>query len=270
MVKKLIFGFFVLIVLISFISATETQIIVKTLPEHRVHISVLRTGQVYSLIESFHKDSGTSGELTVTISTSEGNFNIGVWVKKDNVDIVSKKFEDEFPVGTPITLEVYPDWYAPPKKGPVLNETNSSNNQSSENITNESNLQAETNPEETDTNNSQLTGLVTSEKSSIFSKKTIYYTGGIIGFFIVSFVVFLFIKNRQPSTKEITIKKLSELKENKGDKIGYDLRIIEDAERKIKEAQEEINKLKNEEKIKELKNKVEDYQKEINRLEGGN
>jgi len=266
--KKLILGFFVLIVLISFISATETQISVKTMPFHDVQLALFDPySNDFILYERFVGNSNNYGDISFNFSSDKQKFRIISFIKKDNVKILTKQFDDIFVAGEPIYLEIVQEGF---EIIPTpIQQINYSNNQTSKNTTNESNLREETNSEETNTNKSQLTGLVTSEKSSIFSKKTVYYTGGIIGFFIASFIVFLFIKNKQSSAKEITIKKLSELKEDKGDKIGYDLRLIEDAERKIKEAQEEINKLKNKERIKELKNKVENYQKEINKLEEG-
>src|SRR3989344_3849128 len=101
---------------IPLVFAADTKITVTTLPNHDVDISVLRHGQVYSLIESYHKNSGSGGNISVTTTTTESMVDVLVWVKKDNVIVKYEKFETGFPVGTPINLDVFPDWYIKQKE----------------------------------------------------------------------------------------------------------------------------------------------------------
>ena len=93
------------------ISAVDTKITVQTLPEHDVDVSVLKPTEGYSLIESFHKKSDSNGTVSITFSTTESEFYARIWLKKDNVIIEYKKFEEGYPAGTPLNLEVYPEWY---------------------------------------------------------------------------------------------------------------------------------------------------------------
>ena len=54
----------------------------------------------------------------------------------------------------------------------------------------------------------------------------------------------------------------------KEDKNEHYSKAIENAEEKIKEAQKELDKLKNVEKIEDLKKKMEEQRKELDKLEG--
>ena len=109
--KKLELLVLLFVFLIPFISAADSHVTIKTVPNHNVDISFLRHGQGYSLIESFHKTSGANGNVSVTFSTSESKFDVRVWVKKDNEQISYEKFEEGYVPGSPLEFEVYPEWY---------------------------------------------------------------------------------------------------------------------------------------------------------------
>ena len=114
---------------------------------------------------------------------------------------------------------------------------------------------------------SMLTGSAIFGDEGIFSGKTLYYIfGGVLALGIL-FFGFKFIKKRKPSLKNIKIRKLSDLKPKK-DETEEDKRIT-DAEEKLKQAQEEINSLKNQGKIKALEEKMEADRKELQRLKEG-
>jgi len=307
MVKKLALIFVFLFLLAQFVSATDTKITIKTIPDYNLMISALKPGSVYSLVESFHVDSGASGEVSVTLSSNVNSFNLAVWVKKDNVKIVNKKFEDEFPAGIPLVLEVYPEWYEKEEKIEA-NETNSSLDLS-ENQTNQITEDTETDSElETDEINqnigasstseegiknaepSSITGSVIFGNAGILTKKIIYTI--IMGAFILLLITLIISKKLKKisSQKDIKIKKLSEIKDEKKSKeikpaenkpispvdssknsrepVKSD-RILE-AEKKLKEAQDEINKLKKEERIMEIKKRIVENEKELIKLRGDN
>ncbi len=273
MVKKSVFGLVVLLLALQFVIAVDTGLTIKTVPNQRVDISVVRPNQVYSLIKSFHVNSDSNGEAKVTFSHDENTFNVRVWVKGDGVEIASKKFEEEYPTGEPLTLELYPKWYSPPVDETIMNETNSSseinliiNNENTSEITVQEVLNIENNSV-----NSSGTGLVISKGTLGFSKKTIYYFIGIVVLLSMVFFVLLKIKHSQSVPKEIKVKKLSEFNAERKEQLESPdhKEAIEIAEKKIEEAQKEINKLKNEDKIKEIRDRMNQEQKELDRLTRG-
>ena len=264
MVKKLIFGLVVLILLVQITSALDTEIKIKTLPDHKVMISTLKPGEVYSLIKSFHENSGASGEVSVVLSSAVDNFDISVWVKQDNQVIISEKFENQYPSGTPVVLELYPEWYTKPggETENVSLEENTTTSSENTAIINET----ETNIKE-ESENSEIVGFVIFGEQGFLSNKTIYYIIGIIAL-LIGFLLIRKIKKKSKFPKEIKIRKLSEVFSEKNNN-NNDNKTIEDAERKIKEAQEEIRRIKNDDKIKEAEKKLLEDQKELKRLREG-
>ena len=80
--KRLIFILLVLILSTQVISAISSEVTVKTVPNHKIMISILKPGEIYSLIESFHKETGPTGEVPITFSYEGSTFDVAVWVKK--------------------------------------------------------------------------------------------------------------------------------------------------------------------------------------------
>ena len=233
-------------------------------------ISALRPGQTYSLIQSFHQDTGSEGEVSIILPYEQETFNLAIWVKKDGEVVVYEKFEDEFQTGTEVSLEIYPDWYTPPE--PEINET--LNETSEVIIENESEVMEEI-PAEEESAETKPTGAAIFGDEGILSKKTAYYALGIL-VLLGGFVFTKTMRKKFASSKEIKVKKLSEIQADKKEKIKDKMEIIEDAERKIKEAQEEIKKIKDddalkkrEEKIKAAKQKIIEDEKELMRLRKG-
>ncbi|MBI4116619.1 hypothetical protein HY449_02660 [Candidatus Pacearchaeota archaeon] len=252
--KNLKLLIFLFLFLIPLISSAESQITIKTIPNHNVDISFLRHNQGYSLIESFHKNSGTGGNVSVIFSTSESKFDMRVWVKKDNTEIVYEKFEEGYVPGSPLEFEVYPDWYL--EQLEIENEMRTKNgespsvnlslNEASENEENLTLNETEKNAEKNSSASEGITGFFVSMKDGI-SKKTIYYAAAFVllvaltaaGFFTVRKI-----RRRSPAEgihSEIKIRKLSD-KIEEGQMSN--LEIIEAAEKKIREAQEQIEKIK--------------------------
>lgn len=241
MTKKFIFCLIVLVFSISFVIAASTPLIVKTVPNHKVHISVLKTGEAYSLIESFHKDSGSSGEVKVTLST-EDKFNIRIWVKQNNIDVVSDSYYNEFKAGEPITLELYPDWYTPPK-----NETEEQNTTSNE--TEEQNATINVTISGSETNNetnksSWITGNVTAKVKDFFLNKTFYYILGAIIILVAGFYGFMFVKRNLKNKRESKSSKTTDYLGGEKDITNAKKRIIQDAERKLFDVKKDLERLK--------------------------
>lgn len=268
MIKKLTLILTIFILLVQLISAVDTEITVKTLPGHKIMISALNPGEIYSLIQSFHEDSGAIGEVSVVLSSTVNYFDVAVWVKKDNQVILYKKFENGYPSGTPIVLELYPEWYIKEEKTNNLsleeNKTTSSENTT---IINET---ADIFEEKTEQqqNSPNLGGSVISGQGFL-SDKRIYYGIGIFALLLIVAIFAIKLKNRSKKPREIKIRKLSDIQAEKKEKFQYAKKIIENAEKKINEAQEEIRRIKNQGKIEEVKKKILEDEKELARLREG-
>ncbi|HDZ61202.1 MAG TPA: hypothetical protein ENH46_05840 [Candidatus Pacearchaeota archaeon] len=268
--KKVFFSLAILVLFVNFVAAVDTELTVKTVPEMRVDISILRPGYIYSLIESFHETSDASGEIKVTFSHNQDDFKVKVWLKEDNEVFMSESFEEEYPTGEALTLEMYPKWYSPPEtEDLVLNETNSSGETQEQNTTEQEIIIGESDKVES----SKQTGSVIFGEEGIVTKKRIYYIlGGILLLVGLFFGSRLLLKHKGEG-REIKVRKMSEFqaetkekaeRKEESDREG-DNRLA-NAEKKLKEAQEEINLLKNQDRIKELENKIEEDKDRLERL----
>ena len=251
--KKGVIVFSLLMLLtVSMVSATDTMIKVKTLPDHNVDIRAERVGEGFSLVESFHKISDSKGDVLITLSTTETEFKLGVWIRKDNTQIIWKRFNETYLSGTPVQVELYPQWYI--EQLAIEQSGNFADNESSvlivEDGTNvsevsEENLsltEVEETIEQSSDDSSSITGFFTSLKEKV-SKKTLYYSIVfvlLVGGFYAGF--FFWRKNRHShhepkEPKEIIVRKLSEINDAKKS-------LVEEAERKIADLQDEIKKIK--------------------------
>ena len=237
--------------MISVVSAADTMIKIKTLPEHDVDVYALRVGETYNLIESFHKKSDSNGSASVVLSTDEEKFNLRIDVRKDNVKIASEKFNKTYTSGETIGVEVYPEWYWEQlaieqggnfADGAVTTETSAI--AAEEDVSDEA-IMNETQEEKT-SNSSAITGFFTSIKENV-SGKALSYS---IIFIVLIGALGMFFKRKKGHTyyepaepKEIKVVKMSELKE-RSEKGEENKGLIEDVERKISELQEQVKKMK--------------------------
>lgn len=275
MEKKLIFSLLVFILLLQVAIAIDTQIRIKTLPEHNVTIEVLRTDYIHYRIENFEKNSGPSGEVLAILSFDEMTFDLAVWVREGNQTVLYEKFKEGYPSGVSVVLEMYPEGY-------ILDEQ-TNDTSSEENSTINETLEENSTINEIEETGFKITGSTIFGDKGFLSNKTIYYGIGIIVLLlIVGFITVKTMRKKLRGPKEIKTKKLKETKaeeisqkpsevSNKpsGGKFNTNKEIIEDAERKIKEAQEDIRKIRNEDKIKEAKKKIIEDEKELMRLREG-
>ena len=193
----------------------------------------------------------------------------------DNSKVAYKKLESQ-DTGEEIYIEVVPSNFEiieTPEPEPEINETLVVENET----TNES--EQEEIQEEPAEKKSKISGKAIFGKEGTL-KTILYIIGGIILAGIIFFSSNKFLKSKAP--KDIKIKKLSELKDEKKEKteeqkekteeqkekIDDYKEAIEDAQRKIKEAQEEINRLRNQDRIKEVEKRIEQEQKELRKLRG--
>ena len=270
MAKRLVCSLLVLFFLVQVISAVDTEITVKTFPNHQLNINFLNPSSAGGnlLFDSFNNNSGESGEISFVFSSNELKFDITAFVMKSTEKIVYERFDDNT-VGESLYLTLFPG-----ASEIIRNfDTNETNNTSSEenstiNETLEENLTTSEVEESGQENESALMGSTIFGGDGFFSKKTTYYGIGVIVLLLTGFIVFKILKKKK-KPKEIKVKKLSELMDNKKEELQDKKEIIEDAERKIKEAQEDIRKIKNEDKIKEAKKKLIEDEKELVKLREG-
>jgi len=236
MVKKLILYLVMLFFLIQIVSAIETEIKIKTMPNHEVQLTTSKANTAsFSVIESFKNDSDEYGDVTFTSSTNEPKFNIIVFIKKDNVKIMGpEKFLDN-PIGEPLYFEIAPDWFELIET--PVNETNVSENLTIENISNDTEDEAE--------NKSKITGSTILGEERFLSKQRIYYIVGGIFILITGFIILMIVKKgtkkrlfKGENAKQI-LGDISQEQEKNNKK-----ELLEDAERKLRELEGDIRKLK--------------------------
>jgi len=282
MVKRLFFSLIVIILLLQAISAINTEIKVKTIPNHEVQITILKSATDSSVLQSFKNNSNEYGDVSFIYSSDGSKFGLIVFIKKDGDKVIWEKFTENYNVGESVYIELAPDWFefiATPDKITEINETNETLEALEENetldIINDSVVTEDLVGEKQD---SKLFGYAIFEGGKFSLKKGVYYGFGII-ILLIGFAALLIIRTRlKAPQKEIRIKKLSELNAERQEQIENDDERIQEAEKKIKEAQEEINKIKeskesakikNKEKIEQVKKKLIEDEKELIRLRRG-
>ena len=268
MVKKILFGVIAIFLLIQVVSAYQTQIQIKTIPDREVQVIASKpSSSSFEAIGNPMKGiSDQYGDVTIIFDSDAAVFNLIVNVKKNGEKVMPpRKFEDGFSAGDKIYLEVVPEGFEIIET--PVNETIEENQTVVENVT--GNLAIE----ETDSNNTSkgVTGSVifTADGSlSPWLKYTLYILGILIILLTIAFVVLRILKNRR-EPKEIRVRKLSEINNERQERIDDNKAVIEDAERKIREAQEELRALKNQDRIKDVKRKIEEDERELLRLRRG-
>ncbi|HLC77535.1 MAG TPA: hypothetical protein VJH92_00230 [Candidatus Nanoarchaeia archaeon] len=266
---------FLLVFLMQFTSAIATPVSVQTFPNYDVMVSALRPGYVYNLIgDSFQGVSNANGTFSITLSTNDSDdIDVKVWVKKDNVPIVIKRFEG-YNVGVPINLEVYPDNYVKPT--PVVNVSENTTKTDSVPV-NETNDKT---PDSTNTSNtsaensgSKLTGAAVDDGKS--SSNTLYYLlGGAVLLALAGFVASTLLKRREGIVpKEVRVRKLSDIRKENSELSAKSAeeykRAYEATEKKLEESQREITKLRNQEKIKQVEDRILREKEELRKLRKG-
>lgn len=256
-----------LILLISSVSAMPTYIKIKTLQYHNAEVIVADgTIKDYSVIAKFKQEANEYGDVNFSLNTEKSKINIYVTIKKFEEEILKNK-SYEVLTGKTYYWEFIPEGF---EAIPTPDKTKIKENVSTNQTANES---------VTIVNNSADKGVITGGtmfgEGGIFSgKKILYILGGILLALIIIFLVIWFIRKRKNSyydgtpKDEIRIKKMSDFEQERRvqQTAGIGGGGIEEAERKIKEAQAEINRLKSEDRIKEMKKRIQDEEKELMRM----
>lgn len=286
--QSLVIAIIALILLLEIVSAVSTTITVKTLGERKLDVVALKPDEVYTFFDSYHNTTPKDGVSTFTLETPSA-FNLKIWVKENGETILNQNYEEEYSAGSPLTIELYPEWLITQKKLEAeINSRNITNLSDSNSIGNETiDSQEETtstdelvdvdiNTNTTD-EKSWFTGLAVNLESFNF-KSVMYVVGGLILALVIVFMVIMVAKKKSKvysyyekgynvdkenkKSDEIKVRKLSEVmqQEKKSEEL------IE-AEKKLKELQEEIEKLKNHSNREEqLKKEIIEKERELVRL----
>jgi hypothetical protein len=277
--KKIFFCLIFLILCFQLISATETNIKIKTVPFKNVNVNALSSSmEVY---ERFNKDADEYGDVSFLFSADVPMFDLTIFVKdiETGRKVAYVKLEHQM-AGEDIYAEVVPEDFVIIKtpgeenETPVENLTEEENTGLDENNTNDSLIASQEEPDE----KSKISGQVV----SIFggdiklTNLLLYALGGIVlltaGFFTVKKVRKIKKRkgkvNGKKGNKEIRVKKLSELREEQKDTPENYYGILSETQRKLEQTQKELNQFKNQERIKEIESKIQRDQQELKKLKG--
>ncbi len=276
MVKKFIFSLIILIIAFNLVAAVDTNIKIKTLPNHQVSIFILEPNQVFNSLGSFHFDSDSEGYVTAKYTSSEvREIDLLINVKKENTKVFSEKFEG-YKTGTPISIRIDNEakdghYNNPSNSTKELNQTNSTSDKKEA-------VKEESQPKEklNISNNQPTTGQVISNGGSSYFSWAFYSIMGVIliGIVIVVFV-WKFSDFRSGLDSPSHPKGLPPGASFKGEKVDHqqvNLSSNKDVlklEKRLEEAQREIRILKGKDKIREVEKRLDEDRRELDKLRKG-
>lgn len=274
----------IVLLVIPFVTAADTQINVRTWQDHKVSIFVLDTTPPHFTLESWHIYSNTTGEVSATYSGNPSKIMLKIQITKDGELVMTEKFNDEeFPTGSPLYLQVIPGEVLKNYKEKEKKEENKSienqtqnqtiaENQTAieiKNITTEAPLvESKEASNETNRTLGVLTGKAISNIKTIVSTKITYYVIiGIVAVFVLLLIIKFgssYLKKRKlthpSSSQKIVVHSLNQKVLEKQ---------LTESQNKIKELQSEVNRLKNQERIREMEKRISDEREELDRLKKG-
>ncbi len=267
MKKEVLFTALIAIVFMtSFVAAAETTLIINAPANFSITGFVSESGEgPYTLIDLINENTGTDGRVLYILDTDEYEFDLKLDLKKDGEVHYSVKYDEPFQAGDLIEIDFYPKWS--PKPNATITQVELANE--SVEITNETSEEVpEVNETATD-ESAKISGHV------VFNGKTIAYTGGII----VLIIIILFLmrwrvrskrksKPKEDTSQEIKVKKLSEVQQTQGDNIKAQEAQVEETRRKLKEAEDKLQRMKNPNmsQIDDAKRKLIEDERELMRL----
>ena len=279
MINKNVVFFLGVLLVISFVSAIDTNIAIKTVPYHEVQIAISESGVMdYTLIERFIQYSNQNGDVFVVFSSEVKKFDISVFIKTMEGDSVMEPYrDDEVPAGEDIELRLAPSGFefieGNYTDSPEFDSESSSDGNETVLVSDAEAVDlVDDKPivvSSEDNAGSFFSGFTVFSKEA-FTNKTTYYTFGgalLVMMLAVGFFVFGRRKARLPGEeKEIKVKKLSEIQSEKEQKAEDKSQETQEIEAKMKELQKRLDGLTKEEKVKEAKKKLEEAERELIRL----
>ncbi len=289
MEKRLVIYFAFAFLLLQFVNAVDTPIKIDGLPNYSVNINFLNPDRANGGEISFgslYETIGESGQVTTSFSCSEESFDLSVFFMEGNKVLSHEEIEDVAP-GNTIHMLLIPGAFQ--IDADYSEEENLASEEIEENISSEETEEITENVTELENNLVEdsleeksffsrlvsvfdFSGHAVAEGETPFylRKEMLYFLG--TAFLLIGAGIFSFKKFKgsgEKKQKEINVKKLSEIQEEKKKDVSDYKQSLEDAERKLKEAQEELKRLKEgskEEQIKKAKEKLVEDEKELMRL----
>lgn len=253
--KKLVVYFLLLLVLIPGVLAIKTEVTVKTKPNELVSINVFDPISEEKIFNAFER-ADASGTYATSFSSAVEKVNVEIRSTDDSNVIIGNQQYENYPAGEAINLDFIT---------PLTNNSIEENSTIQSNITENESIRQTNETTINESTNSAPTGFAIKD---IFSSRTFYYI--IIVLVLVGIVLFVFRMKKKNNyndkpAEEIKIRKWSDFQAESSLKQAE----IAEAEKKIREAQAEINRLRNEDKIEEIKKRIEQDERELLRLRAG-
>jgi len=263
---KLIVYFVLAVFLISYASATDTEINVKTLSNVKVTIQVLDPAQVYLLLNSFHVESGYSGEVSAAYVGEEETVDIKVQITENGNQLIVEKFKG-VKTGKPVYVTAFiGNVSISDEKEPVVSDVPSQNSSNATNVSSQIASNASVNDSSEIEADKGVTGSAILDKIN-FPVKWYYILGGIVLILVVGFLIFRFFINR--SSSQVPAYNVTKLNRNNMISPRKMEGELGEAHKKIIALQNEVNGLKKAEKIKEAERKIQADKEELERIKKG-
>lgn len=264
--KLLYLFFFALLVSLSLVSAVDVRINVSTYDNHKVYVTVLKTGSSYFFIDSFSGKTDAFGKYSVikTIETTETKLKYIIVVKNElgEAKFTEKIDSQDIAEGVDLYLGVEKPKVEEKVVEPVVNLTNVS-------VVN-------TTVSDVSSNNS-VSGFSISAVSDSFKKLPSWVYYSLLGLLVVGLLGFYISKNGFPmpsfkhtsSVSSSSISPISTQVSISSDNVSSLTKQIDEAEQKIKDARSQINKMKNQDKIKQMEERLRKEREELDKLKNG-
>lgn len=267
-----------LLLLVTSIFAYTTDITIKTLPNKRIFIQYLKSGETYTIIKDSTLKNTGKGEILISDSFSVDLIDLKMVLRDNSGDIISDRIKD-IKTGEPVYISFVPGNIGIIEKKEPENITVNQTNTTQTNLTtNSSTPETNTNISQTNASGFSLTGFAVNIKdfgstinSKIPWKMILYSIIGIIAIIVVIFII-VFAKNKLKNRPFSVAGSKVYFGPKPGSKPAFGIssseeRALRAAEEKIRIAQEEINLIRHrKEKIKEAERKLEQDRRELERL----
>lgn len=263
--KKLIFCFVFLVLCFQLVSAIDTNIHIKTVPN--MNVNVLVVSSTYDVLDRFNENADQYGDVSFVFSSDQPRFGLTIFVKdlSDNSRVASKELRNQV-LGREINVEVIPEGFkiieTPGKENVSVDNstlTANSTNETGNNTLEELFAATDKNVEKSKISGKAIFG------ENLTLKKIVIYIGALIVLLIIVFFIF---KKFKRGKGEIKIRKFSDWKEDQKDTPGQYYGVLEETQKKLEETQRELNQVKNKERIKETEEKLKRDEQELRNLRG--
>jgi len=247
MKKGVVICFLIILLAMPMVFAVSTEVKIKTMPYREVQIGASKT--TGESLQFSSNQSDEYGDISFVLDFAALNYNLFVFIKEEGITVATKR-EYGFVSGEPVYLEVatsgfkFIDTPAPESKTNLNNSATSETAQNTTEENNETESIAKENLNETlvgaEEKESKISSVAGAAVTKIKeNKKILIYV--FIGIVLVAGIFMFFHKRKGDGEKEerpIRVTKLS-------DKIADDSKrqVILDMESKLRQLQDELNKL---------------------------